>query len=54
MKTRICQLLALSALLAAFSCQKEPLGAPELEGGGLQLTLVFKGQDNKATKTGED
>ena len=54
MKTRICQILALSALLAVFSCQKEPLGAPELEGGGLQLTFVCNGQDTKATMPGED
>lgn len=56
MKTRIFTYLALVALLAAVSCQKESAftGTPELEGGGIVLNFLCEGQDTKTTMEGED
>ncbi len=56
MKKRIFISIALGALLAAVSCQKDPefTGTPELEGGGVQLHFVCNEQDTKATMAGED
>lgn len=56
MKKRFCLSIALSALLAAASCQREEpfTGTPELEGGGVQLTFAVCGQETKATMDGDD
>ena len=56
MKTRIFTYIALGALLASVSCQKEPefAGTPELEGGGVVLNFVCSGQDTKTPMQGED
>lgn len=55
MKTRICHYIALFALLAAVSCQKESVGRTDgQEEGGIQLTFVCAGQETKATMDGED
>lgn len=56
MKKRIFISIALGALLAAVSCQKDPelTGTPELEGGGIQLHFVCSEQDTKATMAGEE
>ena len=54
MKTRFCLSIALFALLAAVSCQRESFGSDGQDEGGIQLTFVCAGQETKATMDGED
>lgn len=54
MKKRIYLSIALSAVLAAVSCQKEFNGTPELEGGGIMLNFVCSKQDTKTTMPGDN
>ena len=56
MKKKTCIIIALSALIAAVSCQKAPefLGTPELDGGGIKLEFTCGSQSTKATMPGDD
>ena len=56
MRKKTCIIIALSALIAAVSCQKSPEfpGTPELDGGGIKLEFTCGSQSTKATMPGDD